>query len=108
MNTFSKKFVLSVILFFVVTLSKEIPFINILVVDKFWLLYIPIFVVLLIPLQLSFYSKIAPVLVVLALLSSYFHFKAIAEIIGILLYLIFWGIALNKFVALLKSEKNKV
>lgn len=101
-----RKIIIFIILFFIVSLIKEVPYVNVLVIDKIWVIYGFLVFCLFIPYIVDSISYTIPILLLLALIVTLFHLNNVGEIIGILLYILIWIVWFLKVRKLLIEREN--
>lgn len=100
----NKKLVTFFALFLILILLRDIPYINIFVIDKVWIAYSVLLFVLLLPRNISFFFILAIGFIIGAFLSTLIKFSVVAEIFGIVLYVLLWIVFVNTVVAIKKRD----
>lgn len=103
-----KLFLIFLLLTFILLL-RDTPYLNILVIDKLWIIYVLIiaaFAFFFIP-KKKIYLLIALFLLLLgALILTFMGIEIAAEVIGIVLYAILWFIVLQTIFVLVQGKRD--
>lgn len=98
-----KKILILLMLTLVILITRDLPYANVFIIDKVWMIYLAMLLLLYFPTNIRFYYFIAGFFIFLDLLVSLFHFSIFSEILGILIFILLWVIAIFKIKFLLKA-----
>lgn len=91
-----KKIILIIILLLALLFLRDVPYLNIFVVPKIWIVYLLLIVYILPFRNIALVYAGVAISLFLSLLFTLFSFPVGAEILGVIIYVFFWIIALYK------------
>lgn len=93
-------------LFLVATLFlRDVPYVNVFIINKIWIIYILLFMVFILPpISQKHLLMMLFMLLPLALIFTLFKLIIASEIIGVLIYVMLIGVVVYRFFSLLKER----
>lgn len=104
-----KKLVLFFLFLIVLLLLRDLPYFNVLVIERLWIIYLLLIIVGLfyfIPKRTSVFFFGAFSLIFIAAVFNFVGIAIIPEIIGIIIYGLLWTIVLQKIIYLVRSSRH--
>lgn len=102
-----KKLVLFFLFSTVLLLLRDIPYLNVLIIEKLWLIYLLLLFWILsyfIPKKVDIFFFAVFSLLFIALLFSFLKITIIPEAVGIIIYALLWLIIVQSIIQLVRSE----
>lgn len=100
----NKKLATFFVLFLILILLRDIPYINIFIIDKVWIAYSVLLFAIFLPRNMAFFFILAVGFIMGAFLSTLIKFPLVAEIFGVVLYVLLWIVFINTVVAIKKRD----
>ncbi len=101
-----KKLIILLVFIFITTFIKEIPYVNILVFDKVWVLYPVLLFLLFFPYNVRSILFSIPLLLLIALVATILGIDLVGEVVGVVVYTFLWIVGILKVRQLLIEDKN--
>lgn len=104
-----KKILLFIIALLITLIARDMPYINVFIIDKIWVIYaifIVVFSLLFIPLRFAFFSTGVVILFSASIVFTLLKYSALAEISGLGIYFFLWVIVIYKIRKLIQSPKD--
>lgn len=97
-----KKILILLMLTLIILITRDLPYVNVFIIDKVWMIYLAMLFLLYFPTNIKFYYFATGFFIFLDLLASLIHLPIISEILGILIFILLWILLIFKIKFLLK------